>query len=80
MLLGCITCSASACGTLSYFWLTGAASFHMRRCGAGARSSAKGLPIAAAADHDRGDKWYSDEAFIRASAPTDRRRLPHCPD
>ena len=54
MLSGCITCSASACGMLSCFWLSVALSSPMRPCGAGARNSARALPTAcAAAGHGR---------------------------
>jgi putative transposase len=42
-------CSASACATSSCFWLNEALSSPMRRCGVGAKSSAKPLPTACAA-------------------------------
>jgi hypothetical protein len=45
MLSGCITCSASACGILSCLWPNGALLSPMRRSDAGARSSARRLPI-----------------------------------
>jgi transposase-like protein len=65
MLSGCIMCSASACAMLSCFWLSEALSSPMRRCGAGAGSSAKALPPACAAAGRGPGTWYLDEVFIR---------------
>jgi transposase-like protein len=63
---GCITCSASACGMLSCFWLNVALSSLMRRFVGGARSLDRpSRATCDAAGHDLAIKWHLGKVFIR---------------
>jgi len=66
MLSGCTMCSGSACEMSSCSWPSVVLSSPMRRCGAGARNSARALPTACVTDcHGLAISGTLDEVFIR---------------
>ena len=66
MLSGCITCSASACGTLSYSWPNGASPVSYETVRRWCRKFGQSFGNCVRRCRPRpGDKWHLDEVFIR---------------